>query len=228
MLVEGLVAVIALATVMMLAADNPLVGQPPLTVYGTGISRFAAVLGVPEKLGFSFGLLALSTFILTTLDTATRLGRYIFEEFFQLHPVRPGTERRSRHCAAHRVRSHHIDGCSRTADSGLEKHLARVRCDQPITGRFDVCCAGRLAAKDGTEYGVHLGAAGFHDGRHALCARAPDSAIRFVVDRGDRRHLARVGDPADLGGCPYESAAIRGQRKPRLSLTASADLIGRL
>ncbi len=86
MLVEGLVAVIALATVMMLAADNPLAGKPPLTVYGTGISRFAAVIGIPEKLGFSFGLLALSTFILTTLDTATRLGRYIFEEFFQLRP----------------------------------------------------------------------------------------------------------------------------------------------
>ena len=86
MLVEGLVAVIALATVMMLASDDPLRGKPPLTVYGTGISRFAAVIGIPEKLGFSFGLLALSTFILTTLDTATRLGRYIFEEFFQLRP----------------------------------------------------------------------------------------------------------------------------------------------
>jgi len=86
MLVEGLVAVIALATVMMLAPDNALAGKPPLTVYGTGISRFAAVIGIPEKLGFSFGLLALSTFILTTLDTATRLGRYIFEEFFQLRP----------------------------------------------------------------------------------------------------------------------------------------------
>jgi len=86
MLVEGLVAVMALATVMMLAPGDPLAGKPPLTVYGTGISRFAAVIGIPEKLGFSFGLLALSTFILTTLDTATRLGRYIFEEFFQLRP----------------------------------------------------------------------------------------------------------------------------------------------
>ncbi|MHB8902128.1 MAG: carbon starvation CstA family protein [Thermoguttaceae bacterium] len=84
MLVEGLVAVIALTTVMMLAPDDPLRKQPPLTVYGTGISHFAAVVGIPKELGFSFGLLALSTFILTTLDTATRLGRYIFEEFFRL------------------------------------------------------------------------------------------------------------------------------------------------
>ncbi len=84
MLVEGLVAVIALATVMMLAPDDPLRNKAPLTVYGTGISQFAAVVGIPKELGFSFGLLALSTFILTTLDTATRLGRYIFEEFFQV------------------------------------------------------------------------------------------------------------------------------------------------
>ncbi|MCK9572728.1 MAG: hypothetical protein M0Q96_05605, partial [Candidatus Omnitrophica bacterium] len=40
--------------------------------------------GVPLNIGASFGLLALSAFILTTLDTATRLARYIFEEFFNL------------------------------------------------------------------------------------------------------------------------------------------------
>lgn len=84
MLIEGLVAVIALATVIMLAGSDALTGKAPLVIYGTGIGKFLAVFGIPEKLGFSFGLLALSTFILTTLDTATRLGRYIFEEFFNL------------------------------------------------------------------------------------------------------------------------------------------------
>lgn len=81
MLIEGLVAVIALATVMMLARGDALAGQPPLAVYGSGMGNFLAKFGLPFKLGYSFGLLALSTFILTTLDTATRLGRYIFEEF---------------------------------------------------------------------------------------------------------------------------------------------------
>ena len=84
MLVEGLVAVIALATVMMLSGNDPLRTKAPLTVFSTGIGHFANVLGISRELGFSFGLLALSTFILTTLDTATRLGRYIFEEFFRL------------------------------------------------------------------------------------------------------------------------------------------------
>jgi len=82
MLIEGVVAVVALMTVAMLAKDSALAKEPPLVVYGNGMGNFLAALGVPKELGFSFGLLALSAFILTTLDTATRLGRYIFEEFF--------------------------------------------------------------------------------------------------------------------------------------------------
>ncbi|MHC4060403.1 MAG: carbon starvation CstA family protein [Planctomycetota bacterium] len=84
MLLEGVVAVIALATVVMLPKGDPLAGKHPLMIYATGVSNFLSLVGVPVKLGFSFGLLALSAFILTTLDTATRLGRYIFEEFFSL------------------------------------------------------------------------------------------------------------------------------------------------
>ncbi|MBN2399223.1 MAG: carbon starvation protein A [Candidatus Aminicenantes bacterium] len=88
MLIEGIVAVMALVTVMILVKGDPLLSQPPLTIYGRGMGRFLAVLGLPEKLGYSFGLLALSTFILTTLDTCTRLGRYIFEEFFSIKGTR--------------------------------------------------------------------------------------------------------------------------------------------
>ncbi len=84
MLIEGFVAVIALSTVAILVKGDPLTTKAPLVVYGTGMGKFLSMLGIPAKLGFSFGLLALSTFILTTLDTATRLGRYIFEEFFKL------------------------------------------------------------------------------------------------------------------------------------------------
>lgn len=84
MLLEGIVAVIALTTVVMLPKGDQLTMKAPMIIYGTGIANFLAALGIPEKLGFSFGLLALSAFILTTLDTATRLGRYIFEELFNL------------------------------------------------------------------------------------------------------------------------------------------------
>jgi carbon starvation protein len=84
MLLEGVVAVIALTTVVMLPRGDALTKEAPLVIYGKGISNFLSAVGVPQELGFSFGLLALSAFILTTLDTATRLGRYIFEEFFNL------------------------------------------------------------------------------------------------------------------------------------------------
>ena len=88
MLIEGLVAVMALVTVMVLARNDLLLKQAPLAIFGRGMGRFLAVLGLPEQLGYSFGLLALSTFILTTLDTCTRLGRYIFEEFFRFKGTR--------------------------------------------------------------------------------------------------------------------------------------------
>ncbi|MDD5260134.1 MAG: carbon starvation protein A [bacterium] len=84
MLIEGLVAIIALCTVMIIGKSDPLAVKAPLAIYGAGIAKFLFVFGVPEKYGFSFGLLALSTFLLTTLDTATRLARYILQEFFNL------------------------------------------------------------------------------------------------------------------------------------------------
>ena len=85
MLLEGLVGIIALSTVVMVTKNNPLTAKPPLAIYAAGMARFLGVFGLPEKLGASFGLLALSSFILTTLDTATRLARYIFQEFFNFH-----------------------------------------------------------------------------------------------------------------------------------------------
>lgn len=84
MLIEGLVAVIALFTVAMLTTESSLLTAHPLEVYGNGIGNFVAILGLPFEIGKSFGILAVSTFLLTTLDTSTRLGRYIFEEFFNI------------------------------------------------------------------------------------------------------------------------------------------------
>lgn len=84
MLVEGIVAVIALMTVMILSPSKELASKAPLTVYAEGIAEFLAVFHLPPAYGKTFGLMALSAFILTTLDTATRLGRYVFQEFFNI------------------------------------------------------------------------------------------------------------------------------------------------
>ena len=84
MLIEGLVAVIALFTVAMLVKNDDLVHQAPLVVFGTGMGNFLSILGIPFEVGLSFGILAVSTFLLTTLDTSTRLARYILEELFNI------------------------------------------------------------------------------------------------------------------------------------------------
>lgn len=84
MLIEGLVAVIALFTVAMLVKNDDLVHQAPLVVFGTGMGNFLSIMGIPFEVGMSFGILAVSTFLLTTLDTSTRLARYILEELLNV------------------------------------------------------------------------------------------------------------------------------------------------
>jgi len=80
MLLEGLLAVLALATIMVLAKDPAGLTEKPTVLFASGFGRFASVLGVPPSLGVAFGLLAISTFLLTTLDTCTRLARFVLEE----------------------------------------------------------------------------------------------------------------------------------------------------
>jgi carbon starvation protein len=81
MLLEGFVAVIALATVMIISSKD-LAGKPAGTVYGIGLGRFFAVVLGQERLPFAitFGAMAFSTFVFDTLDVSTRLGRYIVQE----------------------------------------------------------------------------------------------------------------------------------------------------
>jgi carbon starvation protein len=80
MLLEGLVALIALATVMIAAK----LGKPPGQVYAEGIGRFVGSIFGKDLILFGtiFGAMAFSTFVFDTLDVATRLGRYILQELF--------------------------------------------------------------------------------------------------------------------------------------------------
>ena len=81
MLLEGVVAVLALSTVMILPADSALSKQPPDKIFGVGVGRFLHELGVPLQFAVTFGMLAFATFVYDTLDVATRLARYLFTEF---------------------------------------------------------------------------------------------------------------------------------------------------
>ena len=86
MLLEGLVAVLALATVMMLSPQELTAGRKgaPNMIYAEGIARYLGLLGLDYRLAMGFALLAFSTFVYATLDVATRLGRYIFQELLGL------------------------------------------------------------------------------------------------------------------------------------------------
>lgn len=78
MLVEALLALLALATVMTLKV-HPGNLAPPV-IFAEGLERFLIPLGFKAGWVMAFAMLAVSTFVLTTLDTCTRLSRLILQE----------------------------------------------------------------------------------------------------------------------------------------------------
>ncbi len=80
MLLECFVAVMALATLMILNSTQSTALKDPNQIYANGIAAFLNALGIPQGFALNFALLAFATFVYDTLDVATRLGRYIFQE----------------------------------------------------------------------------------------------------------------------------------------------------
>ena len=84
MLLEGVVALVSLVTVMALTFGSPEARSDPNAIYARGIGNFLGVFGIDPTFAVAFGLLAFTTFVYDTLDVATRLGRYMFQELFGL------------------------------------------------------------------------------------------------------------------------------------------------
>lgn len=94
MLVECLLAVISLVAISALSADGTqafvqnamgLEKISPTVIFGQAISQFFATMGFGETAvtaTYTIICLAVSCFCLTSLDTATRLGRFMFQELF--------------------------------------------------------------------------------------------------------------------------------------------------
>jgi carbon starvation protein len=85
MLVEGVLAVMAIISVGYLSSDDYgrlLRAQGEVSAFASGIASFGTRVGVPLATGTGFVALAISAFILTTLDTATRLTRFAWQELF--------------------------------------------------------------------------------------------------------------------------------------------------
>ncbi len=86
MLIECALALISLCAVGYIWSEYVPGGiTTPTNVFATGISRMCAqipFLAGAEEVIFSMLVLAVSAFCLTSLDTATRLARYMFQEFW--------------------------------------------------------------------------------------------------------------------------------------------------
>jgi len=86
MLIEGVLAVVAMITAAYLTQGEfleKLSAIGPTNVFAEGVGTFMSKFGIPFEVGKTFVALAVSAFALTSLDTATRLGRFIFQEFFE-------------------------------------------------------------------------------------------------------------------------------------------------
>lgn len=86
MLIECALAVISLCAVGYIWKEYVPGGiTTPTAVFATGISRMCATIPFlkgAESVIYSMLILAVSAFCLTSLDTATRLARYMFQEFW--------------------------------------------------------------------------------------------------------------------------------------------------
>jgi carbon starvation protein len=85
MLMEAMVAIVALCCVMMFAEGAPELAGSPNQIYAHGLSSFLTTVSIPKGIGMSFALMAFATFAYDTLDVCTRLGRFILQELTGMH-----------------------------------------------------------------------------------------------------------------------------------------------
>ena len=78
MLVECLLALLAIAAVMTLSAEQA--GGPVMGQFIQGMGNFSGILGFDPTWAGSLVALTVSAFLLTSLDTCTRLARYTLQE----------------------------------------------------------------------------------------------------------------------------------------------------
>ena len=77
MLIEGIVAIVALLSVAAVAGNGE---GSPAQRFAIGVATFMHSFGIPMGIGQTFVTLAYASFALTSLDSATRIGRYLVQE----------------------------------------------------------------------------------------------------------------------------------------------------
>lgn len=83
MLIESLLAVIALVAVGSLAVGGKIPAGTPFQLFATAIAGFLELLGIPKLVAVCVMTMFVSALALTSLDSVARIGRMSFEEFFK-------------------------------------------------------------------------------------------------------------------------------------------------
>lgn len=87
MLVEGVLGIVSLIAVAYLTKDaivgKMAAGASAPVLFAQGLAEFGTKLGIGRDIGTAFVSLSVSAFLLTTLDTATRLARFTVQELFE-------------------------------------------------------------------------------------------------------------------------------------------------
>ena len=89
MLIEGMLAILSLIAVASMVNKefiDILTTKGPVPAFALGVARFIhaiPVLNISVPMAQTFTALAVSAFALTSLDTATRLARFMFQEYFE-------------------------------------------------------------------------------------------------------------------------------------------------
>lgn len=105
MLIETFLGVLALLTAVMLSGETfaaDLAAKGPVGVFANGMAQaINAIPGLKFEPGvlISFVSLVVSAFALTSLDTATRLGRFAFQELADFMPAGIQTPFKNKHIA---------------------------------------------------------------------------------------------------------------------------------
>lgn len=85
MLLEGVLAVVSVIAAGYVGGDKLtelLKAGGPVNVFADGVGTFMTTFGFSFGIAKGFVTLTISAFAMTTLDTSTRLGRFIFQEMF--------------------------------------------------------------------------------------------------------------------------------------------------
>ena len=101
MLLEGVLAIIALIGVAGTYASqkdyvSAIQGMEPVQMFAATIAGFCVKIGIPQRVAESFMLLSVSAFLMTTIDSGTRLARFSWQELVDALPCEGAAKKTAR------------------------------------------------------------------------------------------------------------------------------------